>query len=126
MGEWVTYPEACVKLGLSKRQIQRLVKNGAIESKLDGRKKYIKVSGSDKGDIGGVTLIDSKGDAADLFNDNSNNDKSVVLDDKGDIHSGMVTLVDTVNILASEIVKLTVTVDKLANELSKKKRWFRW
>ena len=126
MGEWVTYPEACVILGKSQRHIQRLVKDGVIESKLDGRKKYIKVPNGNKGDINRVTLTDSKGDIADLFDNNGNNNKSVVTDNKGDIQGDMVTLIDTVNTLASEIVKLTVTVDKLANELSKRKRWFHW
>jgi len=127
MEEWVTYSEACVILGLSQRQIQRLVSNGAIEAKMEGKKKYIKVvTNENKGDNNRVTLVDTKGDVTKLADNDSINNKVVAIDYKGDLQGDIVALIGIVNILVSEIETLKETVDKLASELSKKKRWFHW
>lgn len=51
MTKWVTITEASVILGMSERTIWRRVSSGAIEAKLDGNRKLVKVVTPDDNNV---------------------------------------------------------------------------
>ena len=151
MSKLVTIQDCATILGVSVRTVRRRIKDNTLKAVKQGGKYFVELdSGFDKVDTVdsakvdrvdtvGIDKVDKVDSPVTVASDSIDKDNLMLmlieaiekLTDKVDkvdaVDSAKVDRVDnSVTVVCDKIDRLTEAVDRLTNELSRKKRWFRW